>query len=138
MMARTAMRGSASDIASAAAPSVPSVTAGASRRDPVANPMTASASPMLEPRTRKRRRYAEVATTVPPMVMCSVGSMARAATTATASPPSPTTADPIGRRLTRSASPVAPKVTARKMASVTVGRSVGRRPAGPRGAGRGS
>ncbi len=56
MMASTAILGSASDMASAAAPSVPSVTAGASRRDPVAKPTTASTSPMLEPRTRKSRR----------------------------------------------------------------------------------
>ena len=57
--AMTAIRGSGRASARPRAPSVPSVTAGTSRREPAASPTTASASPMAEPARRNSRRYAD-------------------------------------------------------------------------------
>ena len=59
--ARIAMRGSGSERASAIAPSVPSVTAGVSRREPAARPTRANARPTIEPRIRNSRPYADAA-----------------------------------------------------------------------------
>ena len=80
--ARTARRGSTRASVSAADPRIISVTAGASRRVPLARPAIVSPSPTTEPRMRKRRRYSLVASPLPPMTSVCPGSMASAAMTA--------------------------------------------------------
>ena len=84
--AGTAIRASGRDSARAAVASVPSITAGASRRVPAAAPTSASARPDRQPSTRKRRRKSVVAIVAPPITIVSPGRIASAATSEAASP----------------------------------------------------
>ena len=104
--AGTAIRASGRDSARAAAASVPSITAGASRRVPAPAPRSASTRPDRQPSTRKRRRKSVVATVAPPITIVSPGRIANAAMSEATSPARTTDVAIVGRPRRIRAAPV--------------------------------
>ena len=106
--AGTAIRASGTDSARAAAASVPSITAGASRRVPAPAPRSDSARPDRQPSTRNRRRKSVVATVAPPITIVSPGRISSAAMSEATSPARTTDVAILGRLRRISPAPVTP------------------------------